>query len=200
MSRDEGFDVMDVSTAIAHDPKFRRLAREHPELVAAGFTAYVSTMAESWKAGARMTVEDAWPQSIMTFDGHVVAGLKRVKLLTAQGYVTPSAWRDYFERAKTRREATRDRWRRANDKRASSNTKDSDDTALSPRGSDAVTAANPLGTESESDSHSPRPPRRRRGGSKNGRHPGTSYDAAMVSDDDEPADPPWLRQAAGGRT
>lgn len=188
MSREAGFDVMDVSTAIHHDPKFRRLAREEPALAAPGFTVYVSTMAESWKAGERLSAEASWP-AILPFDPAVVTALKRVRLLTAGGAVTPSAWREFFERARIRRDAARDRWRRANEKRAGSSTNDSDDAARSPRGSRAVTASTVL-SESVRDSTPPNPPRRR-GGQRNGKARREDYDAALIGDVEEPT---WLAE------
>jgi hypothetical protein len=59
MSRDEGFAVMDVSTSITDDPKVRKLWRHAPDHAAAAFTAYVATMAESWRSGKRATVDDS---------------------------------------------------------------------------------------------------------------------------------------------
>lgn len=135
MSRSEAFDVMDVSTSICDDPKFRRLARENPEHLAVGFMAYVATMAESWKAGRRMPIEDAWPV-ILPFDAAVCASLRRVALLDRRGQVSMNAWRGWFEPARERRSKSRDRWTRYNAQRDAV-------TALQPRGSDAVTALQP---------------------------------------------------------
>jgi hypothetical protein len=131
-SRSDGFAIMDVSTSICDDPKFRRLLRENPELVAPAFTAYVSVMAESWKIGKRMPVEDAWP-GFLPFDQTVCDALRRVALVDARGLVSSKAWRGWFEPARERRSKSRDRWARYNAKRDA-------DTTFPPRGSDADTA------------------------------------------------------------
>lgn len=145
MSRDDGFAVMDVSVDIVNDPKIRKLFRLHPDVAGAGFVAYMATMGESWKAGKRVSIEDAWP-AFLPFSQPAVDALGHVDLLDSKGLVSPKAWRGWFTPAQTRREAVRERWRRANEKRAHSNTNDSAatdvDAAPSPRGSRAVTAAN----------------------------------------------------------
>jgi hypothetical protein len=137
MGRTEGFDVMDVSTALLNDPKVKRLAREHPEQLTTGFMAYVATMADSWRHGERVTVDDAWP-TYLAFDEPAVAALKAVQLLDARGRVTTSGWRGYFESARDRREKTRERWRRWNEAKAkkepASNGATNADTALGKRG------------------------------------------------------------------
>lgn len=148
MSRDDGFAVMDVSVDIVNDPKIRKLYRVAPEHASAGVVAYVATMGESWKAGERVTVEDAWP-AFLPFAIPAVEAMKQVGLLDAKGFVSTKAWRGWFDPAKTRRDAVRDRWRRANEKRLHSSTNDSadtarhnDDTASLPRGSRDDTGAN----------------------------------------------------------
>lgn len=130
MSRDDGFAVMDVSTDICHDPKFRRLQRERPEHVASGFLAYMSTAAESWKSGRRVAVEEAWP-ALIPFDAAVCDSLRLVGLLDRHGLVSSHAWRGWFKPALERRLKTRARWTRWNEKRAA-------DTTLDQRGTDAV--------------------------------------------------------------
>jgi hypothetical protein len=132
MPRSEGFDVMDVSTSVCDDPKFRRLFRDAPELVAPAFAAYLATMAESWKAGRRVSVDDAWP-AFLPFDQAVVDALIRVALLDRRGLLSPKGWRSWYEPARERREKSRDRWTRYNAKRDA-------DTTLPPRGNGADTA------------------------------------------------------------
>jgi hypothetical protein len=132
MSRSEGFDVMDVSTSVCDDPKFRRLFRESPDLAPAAFCAYLAAMAESWKAGRRVNVDDAWPVFV-PFDAAVVEALIGVGLLDRRGFVDGKAWRSWFEPARKRREQARERWARYNAKR------DADTTAL-PRGNGVGTA------------------------------------------------------------
>jgi hypothetical protein len=134
VSRDDGFAVMDVSTGYVDDPKWRKLARYAPAELGAAFIAYTATMAESWRAGRRVTIEDAWPDALIAFSKPAIEALRHVELIDSHGLVRPRAWRGYFGVAKTRRDTSRDRWARANEKRR-------DDAALSPRGSDAVTAA-----------------------------------------------------------
>lgn len=132
-SRSEGFAVMDVSTSILQDPKFRRIQREAPDQVATAFTAYVATIAESWKAGRRVAIDDAWP-AILPYSETAVEVMQTVKLLDSGGRIASKSWRDWFDTARSRRDAARDRWRRSNEKRH-------DDAASPPRGSSADTDA-----------------------------------------------------------
>ena len=80
MTAAEGFERMDVSTAIDDDPKFRALARRHPDLFAVAFTAYVGMMARSWRQGERLTAEEAWPP-LLPYDPAVVGAMRDVLLL-----------------------------------------------------------------------------------------------------------------------
>jgi hypothetical protein len=137
-SRDEGFAVMDVSTSICDDPKFRRLAREHPEHIASGFVAYVATMAESWRTGRRVRVEDAWP-SVLPFVPESAGALRDVGLLDRAGKVPMKTWAGWFDPAARRRESSRERWRRYNAQRDKHPPPDADTTDI-PRGSDVDTA------------------------------------------------------------
>jgi hypothetical protein len=133
MTRSEGFAVMDVSTSICDDSKFRRLQRETPEQVAIAFTAYIATMAESWKAGRRVTVDDAWP-SFIPYDAGVIDAMHRVKLLDGAGRVMRKAWDEWFELARQRRDTARERWTRSNAQRSAARSQ-------LPRGNGADTAA-----------------------------------------------------------
>lgn len=132
MSRAEGFAVMDVSTSICDDPKFRRLQRENPEQVAVAFTAYIAVMADSWKAGQRVSIEAAWP-GFLPYDETAIASLIRVGLLDKRGRPSQKAWSSWFQPANERREKARDRWARYNAGRNA-------DTAPPPRGNHAATA------------------------------------------------------------
>lgn len=118
-SRLQGFDVMDVSTSLLHDPKIRRLSREQPALLAPAFMAYVATVAESWKAGDRVSVADAWP-SYLPYDEAAVTALMGVALLDDGGRVPVKSWRGWFAPARKRRESARKRW---NDWKARQSTK-----------------------------------------------------------------------------
>ena len=132
MTRTEGFAVMDVSTSILDDPKFRRIQRQAPELVATAFTAYLGVMAESWRTGRRVSIDDAWP-TIIQYDAAVDSILREVGLLDKRGLPTPKAWRGWFEPARERRDKSRERWARYNAKRDA-------DTTLPPRGNHVGTA------------------------------------------------------------
>lgn len=110
-SRDDGFAIMDVSTSICDDPKFRRIARERPELVGTVFTAYMATMAESWRGGRRVSIEDAWP-AILPYSADAAAIMVAVGLLDRRGVLSPKAWRGWFEPARSRRDKSRADWRK----------------------------------------------------------------------------------------
>lgn len=135
MSREDGFAVMDVSTSVCDDPKWRRLAREHPEHVAVAFCAYVALMAESWRAGRRVNIGDSWP-SILPLDigaADPIAALRDVGLIDKTFRIPVKTWAAWFGPAAERRRRNRDRWARYNAQRDA-------DTARLPRGSDAGTA------------------------------------------------------------
>ena len=144
MSRDDGFSVMDVSVAIHEDAKFKALARRHPELVAEAFVAYVALMGESWSAGCRVPLADNWPR-LIPYRAEVERALKRFRLVDGKGLVWPGTWERWFGPAAHRQEQSRERWRRANEKRhaaaMSALAQDSADTAELPRGDSAATAA-----------------------------------------------------------
>lgn len=132
MSREDGFAVMDVSTDICNDPKFRRLQRESPAAVAVGVFAYFAIMGESWKAGRRVAAVDAWP-ALVPFDPAIVEAMVSAGLLDRRGLLPQKAWDSWYRPAAERRAKSRDRWARYNAKRDA-------DTALPPRGNDAATA------------------------------------------------------------
>lgn len=102
---------MDVSTSILHDPKVRRLQRHAPDRWAVAMIAYVSAMCESWKAGRRVSVEDAWPVGL-TYDSLAAEALLQVGLVDANGLIVPRTWRSWFGKAKSRRAKTRADWRK----------------------------------------------------------------------------------------
>ena len=132
MSRDDGFAVMDVSVDLVNDPKVRKLFRHAPSHAAVAFMAYVATMAESWRAGRRVNVDEAWP-SVLPFSRPAVDALISVGLLDRHGLVLLKTWRSWYEVARDRRSEHRQRWRRANEKRRA-------ESALLPRGNDDDTA------------------------------------------------------------
>lgn len=111
MSRDEGFAVMDVSTSLLQDPKVRKLQRYAPDRWAVAMVAYVSAMAESWKAGRRVSVDDAWPAGLVP-DALALEALIQVGLVDASGLIVPRTWRSWFGKAKARRAKSRADWRK----------------------------------------------------------------------------------------
>lgn len=150
MSNTDGFVVMDIAVDIVNDAKFKRLARLHPELFPTAFTSYMAVLGESWKDGRKAAIEDAWPAQV-PFSDSVVTALQEVGLLDKKGQVQSRAWSRWFLEAFKRREATRERWRRANAHRSGpppeggeSRTKTRASTATLPpqipRGTDAAPA------------------------------------------------------------
>lgn len=110
MSRDDGFAIMDISTSVLDDPRFRKLARFAPDHVGAAVTGYVATLASSWKDGRRVSVDDAWP-ALLPFDSLAVDALKHVRLLDSTGRIPVKPWRGWFEAARARRDKQRADWR-----------------------------------------------------------------------------------------
>jgi hypothetical protein len=138
VTRDAGFAVMDVSVNITDDPKVRKLFRLHPDVAPTGFMAYVGLMAESWKQGRRLSIEDGWP-TVLPFSRPALDALKHVRLLDAKGLIPAKTWTGWFGIAAARRGLLRERWRRSNDARRV------EPTAGPPRGSSAVAATSPRG-------------------------------------------------------
>lgn len=116
MTRDDGFAIMDLSSDYVNDPKWRRLHRAHPELYPAAFVAYTATLCESWKAGRRVPLEDAWP-AILPYDAAVVDALVQVGFLDRKGLIVTRSWEGWFGPANRRREAAREAGREGNAKR-----------------------------------------------------------------------------------
>lgn len=166
MSRDDGFAVMDVSTAIVNDTKFGKVRRLAPDHANEAFIGYVATLAESWSHGRRVSIDDAWPP-FLPFSKAAVEAMIHVGLLDARGMIPAKAWRGWFEPARKRRGDSRDRWARYNAKRNGPRTDDDAATAPEPRGNDAATATSvPPGPSvppapSENDKKTPPPPAKR---------------------------------------
>lgn len=131
---------MDLSTTIHHDPKFRRLHRAHPDLIAPAFTAYVATLAESWREGERVSIRDAWP-AMLPWDRAVVAALRQVNLVDQDGKVALETWDRWFGEVDRRREANRTRWREYARQHRESTRTGAMDTLSSPRGHRAESTA-----------------------------------------------------------
>jgi hypothetical protein len=208
VSREDGFAVMDVSVDIVNDPKIRKLYRHAPAQAGPAIVAYLATMGESWKAGRRVSVEDAWP-AFMPFDQAAVDAMIHVELLDSKGLLSSKAWRSWFMPAQTRREAVRERWRRANEKRAHSSTNDSGGTAAvtaaTPRGSRADTAANhsvPIRSDSDSvpvENEEIPPPPAERGRRANGTNPRSRGEAPRDVGDNPRANGTSTRQVRADR-
>jgi hypothetical protein len=126
VSRGDGFDRMDVSTSIDDDPKFRALARRHPDLLAVAGWAYVGLLARSWREGCRLTLEEGWP-ALLPFDPAGAAALVEVGLVDADTRIPPGPWSSWFSSASERRQQGRDRQRRADVKRGHTRQTDSQD-------------------------------------------------------------------------
>ena len=197
-ARLEGFDVMDVSTALLHDPKIRRLSREYPEQLTAGFMVYVATMAESWRAGERASIEDAWP-SYLPADDATTAALKAVRLVDETGRVLTKAWRGWFTPARKRRESSRRRW---SDWKKRQSAKSPD---LNGNANGAPTADQPLAngrptrnrqsvSQSKKKNSSPTAQSQKNGQAKKPDQ-GQGYDHLLRSDDEID----WLAKPEGGR-
>lgn len=112
MTRRDRLRIMDISTDIHDDPKFRRIQRRRPDHVAPAFLAYLALLGECWQERERLALdEDTWPITI-TYDPEVIATMIGVGLLTDDRKITESAWAEYVAPALARIAAERERWRR----------------------------------------------------------------------------------------
>lgn len=119
MSRDDGFAIADVSTGMLDDPKVKALWRElGPDegRMSHAIALYTATLLASWHHGARVTVEEAAPVWL-TVDADLVGALVHVHLLDRTRRLKVSSWKHWFDPVASRRDAARERWRRANEKR-----------------------------------------------------------------------------------
>lgn len=116
MSRDDGFAIMDISTSLVEDPKFRTLARRHPAQLAAAGWAYVGLLATSWREGERLTLEEGWPV-LLPWDPEAAEALREVGLVDDETRVPGSVWDGWFGVAFQRRALGRERQHRADVKR-----------------------------------------------------------------------------------
>jgi hypothetical protein len=111
----QGFARMDVSTSIHGDPKFRLLSRRHPEQTAASLAACLILLAESWREGRRLSLDEAW--TLMPYDEAVPAAMADVGLIDDEGRIPEHVWAAWFGAAERRRELGREKQRRADAKR-----------------------------------------------------------------------------------
>ncbi|MFI5259495.1 MAG: hypothetical protein ACHQ01_07805 [Candidatus Limnocylindrales bacterium] len=137
MSRNDGFSIADLSTSLLDDPKFRALWRRlnDPSAMGQAVTVYLAAVLESWRSGERSTAIDAAPMWLADVNNIIVA-LTEVGLLDEAGRIPDRAWQSWFGPASGRRNATRERWQKANEKRRGKG---------SPSGSSDVTARSPRG-------------------------------------------------------
>ena len=120
MSRDGGFDRMDVSTSLPDDRKFRALARRHPDLLAAAGWAYLGLLAMSWREGERLTLEEGWPAPL-PYDEAAADALREARLVDDELRIPEHAWAEWYVVACERRRLGRERQKRADIKRGHTN-------------------------------------------------------------------------------
>jgi hypothetical protein len=117
MTRPDGFARADISTSLAADPKFRKLARtlDEPGMHAA-FTLYVSVILESWWTGRPVPASDAAP--VWMHDvAPTVQALQGVGLLTSREMIPDGVWSAWFGPVAAKRAALRSAGRLGADRR-----------------------------------------------------------------------------------
>jgi hypothetical protein len=110
---------MDVSTSLDDDPKFRTLARRHPDLLAVAGWAYIGLLARSWREGERLTLEEAWP-ALLPWDQGAADAMVAVGLVDEHQRLPEHAWDAWYGAAAERRRLGRERQRRADARRGRS--------------------------------------------------------------------------------
>lgn len=115
MSRDAGFVVADIDTGLMSDPKVVALARrlQSADGTAAHLALYLAVVLESWAGGDRVSIETAAPAWWLAELDTPKANLAAVGLLDADGRIPEHVWLGWYEPAAGRRDASRERWRRA---------------------------------------------------------------------------------------
>jgi hypothetical protein len=108
MSRDDGFGTADVDTGLLDDMKLRRLIRATGDeaVITRCIVGYIAVVLSSWRAGERVTLEDAAPVWMTGVDD-LTAKLAEAGLLDADGRIPQHAWTGWFEPAWRRREERR---------------------------------------------------------------------------------------------
>ena len=124
MSRDDGFDVADVATGLYDDPKVKALWRALPDQgrMSHALALHMATLLASWRHGCRVTVQEAVPVWLVP-DAELIAALQAVRLLDKAGRLPGRSWRGWFEPVAGRRDAARERWRKANARRSAVTTR-----------------------------------------------------------------------------
>lgn len=138
MSRGDGFETMDVAVGIVDDVKFKKLARDYPNVALIAFAGYMGILGNSWREGQRLTAEEGWP-ALTPFHEGAVEGLRKVGLLDSKTRINARSWSTYFVVASNRREIARERYARANKARAARSTEEV--TASEHRGNSDATQA-----------------------------------------------------------
>ena len=113
MSRDDGFNIADVSTSQLDDPKFRALWRrlkDQPAMCEA-IASYHAIILESWANGDRVTADEAVPVWL-TPSLDVLAAMVAVGLLDAEHRIPEHAWESWYRPAYKRREERRESGRK----------------------------------------------------------------------------------------
>jgi hypothetical protein len=107
MGRSDGFVVADVSSGHFDDDKVRKLWRRlQPDAAAMceAMTVHLAVVLASWRAGRRVTVEDALP--LWLSPGEATVGvLADCGLLDRTGRIPMRSWNDWFGPAQSRKEA-----------------------------------------------------------------------------------------------
>ena len=106
MSRETGFAVVDLDVGILHDPKVIKLARaiRDEERTAAHIGLYVALLAESWRTGERVRLEDALPAWWMADIEQYAKALRDAGLIDADDRIPEKSWSGWFGPAFKRRQ------------------------------------------------------------------------------------------------
>ena len=106
MSRETGFAVVDLDVGILHDPKVIKLARaiRDEERTAAHIGLYVALLAESWRTGERVRLEDALPAWWMAEVEQFAEALRDAGLIDAEDRIPERSWSGWFGPAFKRRQ------------------------------------------------------------------------------------------------
>ena len=114
MSRDDGFDVADLSTGHLDDPKVKALWRAlgpDQDRMSRALLLHLATLIASWRQGTRVSVDEAVPVWLDP-DAELVAALVDAKLLDRTGRIPVRSWKGWFGPAWERREARREAGRK----------------------------------------------------------------------------------------
>lgn len=106
MSRDDGFAIADTDTSLMSDPKVVALARRLRDSVAtmAAVGLYDAVRLASWKAGERLTLDEALPGWWLDPVDDMAAHLIAVGLLDAERRIPVGPWQSWFVPAYARRD------------------------------------------------------------------------------------------------